>query len=311
MPNQWNVAELGLRSRQKLAITTSDRIQIPFTVVCGSAHSPLALVMAGVHGDEFEGPAAIFDMMQEIDPERVTGSILFVPVANPASFRAGTRLHPDGGDLNRLFPGKPQGTPCEKLAHLLFEEFVRPASCILSMHGWSKEAEVLPYVEHSLRDQGTARDAAWSLNLPHVEAYDWPAGVLGKALENLAISIVETEIGGLGRITSEGQALSRSVIYRFLQQFEFVQGEPETSAHPRAIEHVDVFSSGYGLLRRSVDLGERVGAGQVLGKVLKIDGQSTQDVVAPIGGVVGIVRHFASVGDGNLLFRIYTEREAS
>jgi len=66
----------------------------------------VVLVMAGVHGDEYEGPAAVHDVSAEIDPNAVQGSILLVPVANPWAFHAAARRHPgDGGDLNRAFPG--------------------------------------------------------------------------------------------------------------------------------------------------------------------------------------------------------------
>ena len=63
----------------------------------GLSAGPLALITAGVHGDEYEGPAAIFSLAQLLSPDRVRGTIIAVPVANPAAFAAGTRVHPGDG----------------------------------------------------------------------------------------------------------------------------------------------------------------------------------------------------------------------
>ena len=154
-------------------MTTLDGLtKIPFTVVIGAARTPVALVMAGAHGDEYEGPAAIQDLMLQLDPDKVRGSIIFVPVANPAAFGAATRRHPaDDGDLNRAFPGRAQGSPTEQLAHLLLQEFALVADCVLSLHGWSKEASLMPYAEYAVGDtpaMKTSREAAHVLGFRYL-----------------------------------------------------------------------------------------------------------------------------------------------
>src|ERR1700693_1455009 len=142
MSAQWRMEGLATSLSHALEITTLDGLtRIPFTVFIGSDRKPVALVIAGAHGDEYEGPAAIQDLLRELDPQRMGGAIIFVPVANPAAFAAATRRHPvDNGDLNRAFPGSAQGGPTEQLAHLLLQEFALVSDCVLSLHGWSKEA---------------------------------------------------------------------------------------------------------------------------------------------------------------------------
>ncbi len=90
-------------------------------VVRGRASGPPAAVTAGVHGDEYEGVAAVGDLTNALDPVTLRGTLILVPVANPTAFAAGTRTNPeDGANLARSFPGDPDGTPTERLAAKLF-----------------------------------------------------------------------------------------------------------------------------------------------------------------------------------------------
>jgi predicted deacylase len=201
MSSQWQLEELVRCRRHSLVLTTSDGLsKIPFTVVVGAVPTPVALVIAGAHGDEYEGPAAIQDLSSELDPCTVKGAVIFVPVANPAAFAAASRRHPaDNGDLNRSFPGSAAGGPTEQLAHLLLGEFALVSHCILSLHGWSKEASLLPYAEYALGDtpaMNASREAARVLGFRYLHPYHWPDGVLGNAVLPHGIPIVETEVGG-------------------------------------------------------------------------------------------------------------------
>src|SRR5580693_9555836 len=100
MSSQWQLETLATSARHSLALQTADgRSRVPFVVIIGAARTPVALMIAGAHGDEYEGPAAIHDLIREIEPRQITGSVIFVPVANPLAFAASTRRHPtDNGD---------------------------------------------------------------------------------------------------------------------------------------------------------------------------------------------------------------------
>ncbi len=116
MQGRSNLKKLKLRSRNLLKLelrgaSDGGRIEIPFHVLVGKSHRPLVLLIAGVHGDEYEGVAALQDVAKEIDPNDLKGTVVIVPVANPQAFHARTRRNPvDLGDLNRLFPGDAKGT---------------------------------------------------------------------------------------------------------------------------------------------------------------------------------------------------------
>lgn len=91
-------------------------IMIPITVVRNN-EGPTALLTGGNHGDEYEGPIALFELARSLRAEEVSGRIIIVPAMNYPAFRAGRRTSPlDGGNLNRSFPGRPDGTVTEKIA---------------------------------------------------------------------------------------------------------------------------------------------------------------------------------------------------
>ena len=313
MNSQWCLSTLAKHSRHSLSLVADEETQIPFTVLVGQNYSPAILVIAGVHGDEYEGPSAIFDVMEELNPESLQGSIIFVPVANPAAFAAATRLHPaDGGDLNRLFPGNPEGSPSARLAHLLFQEFMMVSESILSLHGWSKEAKVLAYVEHSEDGSDAAmvsRTAAVAIGLDYVHPYQWKEGLLCAAALRRGIPAIEVEIGGMGTITTNGQALCRDVISRFLAYFQVIDSPIAPNPGVCTIGHSDLLASASGLFRRYVHLGDSVKQNQLLATVHSIDGKLRNEVRAPRDGIVGLVRVLSSVKPNDLVIQLFWERE--
>jgi predicted deacylase len=313
MSSQWSMSSLEKRSRNSLWLTVDGETQVPFTVLVGEEHAPALLIIAGVHGDEYEGPAAIYEAVEELKPEFLQGSIIFVPVANPAAFAAATRCHPfDGGDLNRSFPGDPDGSATSRLAHVLFQELALHSNYILSLHGWSKECMVLPYVEYP-QGRGEAelvsQQAARASGFEWVYPYQWSDGLLCAAALRHGIPAIEAEIGGLGGISPAGQALCHAVILRFLAHFGIIDTAPAVEKPARTIGHSDLRAAQAGLLRSHVQLGDPVRVGDPLASIRGMDGRVGETVYATRDSIVGLVRVLASVQPGDLLLQLFWERE--
>ena len=96
---------------------------IPVPMICiRGGDGPTALLTAGTHGDEYEGQIALLELAQELrqasEEGRVEGRILLLPALNRPAVLAGRRNSPlDGSNLNRVFPGRAEGTPTEMIAH--------------------------------------------------------------------------------------------------------------------------------------------------------------------------------------------------
>lgn len=313
MPKQWNSASLPPYSRN--LVTLDFDANIPFTVLRGSAESPRVVILAGVHGDEYEGVAALHRMAQELDPARLNGTVVIAPVVNPQAFATGLRRNPiDNADLNRTFPGDPNGSVSSRLAHLILEELIDGTVAMLSLHGWSKEALVLPYGEYPLHDSEPGRQSkacAYHLGFEYLHPYEWPDGVLGNSALERGIAAVETEIGGQGTITAEGQALSRQIILRFLDFWRILPwGSTPLTATSAEVDHADCFAECAGLFESRLSIGEDVKSGADLGTIRGLDGAALQTLAAPVAGKVAILRTFASVQPGDRLVQLFVSRRA-
>ena len=129
-------------------------ISIPVTTIKGG-EGPTVLLTGANHGDEYEGPAALFELAQSLDPSEVNGRIIIVPALNYPAFRAGTRTSPiDRGNLNRSFPGRPDGTVTEKIADYVTRHLIPLADIVLDFHSGGRTLDFLPYAAaHELPDK--------------------------------------------------------------------------------------------------------------------------------------------------------------
>ena len=309
-------AKLKLRSINLLTLKLRGfpgGLEIPFHVFVGRASKPRVLLIAGVHGDEYESVAVLHDIASEINPNDLGGTLTIVPVANPQAFYAGTRRNPvDLGDLNRSFPGNPEGTTSERVADLLFQNLVLASDGVLSMHCWSKEATVVPYVEYSVDRTEVGRRsfaAARALGLKFLHPYTWHPGLLVAAATRYGIPSIEPEVGGMGTVTPDGQRIYRSIIYRFLQHWKLLEpSAPCTDAlhpDPEIIDHSDCLSNHAGLFRSCVNVGDVVKKGSLLGTVHDLTGRCIEQARASRAGTVGILRTFASVQPGDRLAQLF------
>lgn len=128
----------GAAVQVRLEVPGLDEAHLPFvTLVGGLAPGPVVSVVAGVHGAEISSIEAARRLSLDLTGRLRRGTVLVVPVANLASFFARSLyVNPvDRKNLNRVFPGSPDGTASERLAHALVEALVRPADVVFDLHG--------------------------------------------------------------------------------------------------------------------------------------------------------------------------------
>src|SRR5438309_2550143 len=124
----WEALAPGERWRGQWETRIAEMPPLPVLAARGKADGPVLLVTGGVHGDEYEGPAAIARLFQELERPLQRGMLQGLPVVHGAARAAHSRAGPvDGVDLNRAFPGshEPDGISTPALAHAVFETFVR------------------------------------------------------------------------------------------------------------------------------------------------------------------------------------------
>ena len=98
--------------------------KLPLTLICGAKEGPTMMISAGVHGAEYIGVQVLSELSRELDPKDTAGNVICLHVANPSAFRDYVRFFvpEDGKNLNRVFPGKKDGTLSERIAWTITEK---------------------------------------------------------------------------------------------------------------------------------------------------------------------------------------------
>jgi len=277
-------------------------VMIPLTVIKNGA-GPTALLTGANHGDEYEGPVALHELAATTSAEDVTGRLIIVPAFNYPAFRAGSRTSPiDRGNLNRSFPGRPDGTVTEKIADYFQRTLLPMADLAVDFHSGGKTLDFVPFAAaHILEDKATqaacfaamkAFNAPYSVELLEIDS----AGMYDTAVEEMGKVLVTTELGGGGSSSARSNAIAKKGLRNVLIHAGILKGEmqlDETVNLTMPDDDCFVFSEGDGLFDMMIDLGAPVAKGDLLARVWPLDrtGQPPVEYRARRAGLV-ISRHF-------------------
>lgn len=277
-------------------------LMIPICVVKNGS-GPTALLTGANHGDEYEGPVALQDLAFTLDPASVTGRVIIVPAFNYPAFKAGTRTSPiDRCNLNRCFPGRPNGSVTEKIADYFGNVLVPMTDIVLDFHSGGKTLDFVPFAaSHVLSNQeqqARCVAAMRAFNAPYsamlLEIDD--AGMYDTAVEAQGKVFVTTELGGGGTATAQSIAIAKKGLRNVLIHAGILHGEPELSPSINLdIPDDDCFilSEHEGLIEPVADLGEEVEKGDPVARIWPCDrtGVPPREYKSIRSGVV-VARHF-------------------
>ncbi|WP_244851039.1 N(2)-acetyl-L-2,4-diaminobutanoate deacetylase DoeB [Caballeronia sp. SL2Y3] len=281
-------------------------VMIPVTVI-KRGDGPTALLTGGNHGDEYEGPIALSKLASTLKAEGVNGRVIIVPFMNYPAFCAGTRTSPiDAGNLNRSFPGKPDGTVTEKIADYFQRHLLPLADYVLDIHAGGRTLDFLPFAAiHVLEDAAQqarcetamrAFGAPYSMRMLELDS----SGLYDSAAEEAGKVFVSTELGGGGSSTARSVAIAERGVRGFLAQAGIVERQAAKSGEARTTTLLDMpdascftTSEHTGLLELCRDLGDMVQAGDVLARIHGIarSGAEPVEYTAKRAGVLA-ARHF-------------------
>ncbi|MGP3697145.1 N(2)-acetyl-L-2,4-diaminobutanoate deacetylase DoeB [Rhodobacter sp. NSM] len=277
-------------------------IMIPVTVI-RNGEGPTALLTGANHGDEYEGPIALFELARSLRPEEIAGRVIILPSMNHPAFLAGTRTSPiDRGNLNRSFPGRPDGTITEKIADYFQRTLLPMADVVLDFHSGGRTldflpfcaAHVLPAKEQEARafDLVRAFGAPWSVKMLEIDA----AGMYDTAAEEMGKVFVTTELGGGGTASARTIRIAARGCRNLLIAAGILQGKPE----PQETTWLDMpdgdcftFAEEAGLIAFLADLGDEVVAGEPIARIYPTGRTGVDPVVLHVrrSGIL-TARHF-------------------
>jgi N-alpha-acetyl-L-2,4-diaminobutyrate deacetylase len=272
-----------------------------------NGQGPAVLVLGGCHGDEYEGQVAALKLFRELDPGQVSGRVIIIPCLSIEASKAGTRVWPSGVNLNRVFPGSPDGGPAEQLADFLTRELFPRVDAVIDIHSGGRSLQFVPSTAVHLADDPILRRTmieaaqAWNTEYHFLYTHLTGTGLLVAEAERQGKPTLGSELGGGGSVPPEIHALTERGLRNVLRHFGAVEGDVETRASlglpdarilrqtgPEAL----VPAPDSGLFELLVDPGDTVSADQPLGRLHFVErpDRAPDEILSPMEGVVVAVR---------------------
>lgn len=254
--------------------------RIPLCVI-KNGEGPTAVLMAGNHGDEYEGPITLGEIIRNLDPGTISGRLIILPALNLPAAMAGRRTSPvDGLNLNRSFPGDPIGSITQQITAYV-SDFIYPmGDAMLDLHSGGSSLDILPsaIIEPAPTPEHQRR------NIEAVLAFDAPLTVLidnlGDPRTSTATSVrsglttVGTEMAGSGTVSPIALDVCRRGVRNVLAHLGILPAGPDTERrhHDQQVLRIPgpsgyVFAASDGVFECEHPLGTMVKAGEVAGRI--------------------------------------------
>ena len=267
-------------------------VSTPVLVINGAFPGPTLCLTAAVHGDELNGIEMVRRVMHDLDPANLSGAVIGIPIVNVQGFRRGSRYLPDRRDLNRYFPGNPNGSAAARIAYSFFTNVVSHCDALVDLHTGSFERANLPQIRADLRnpDVMTLTQGFGSMVILHSA----PAiGTLRHAATRAGIPAVTLEAGGPSQLELNEVKLGVKGIETLVNTLGMVKkrrlwGEPE----PVYYRSSWVRANNGGILLADVSLGSTVRKGDLLGTITDPMNNARTELRSPYSGrIIGMARN--------------------
>ncbi len=285
--------------------------QLPLLTIIGADDGPTLLVLAGVHGDEYEGIAAIPQIYRLTQARELRGRLVMAPVCNMPAYEAAQRSSPiDGLNLARVFPGDIDSTITRRIAGWLCQKLLPHADFLIDLHTGGIAYE-LPTLIGYVHDDGALGQASLAAAAAFGAPVMWghplplPAGRSISAATSLGIPSLYTEARGGGGCDVDVVACFRDGVLNVMKRLGMIRGDlnrRRLTHHLVGDGNLDtvIHAPVAGFFQREVSLLEHVKAGQRLGAILDAAGAESAQVKADRDGLIIMLRGLPRVqaGDG-------------
>lgn len=293
-------------------------IPVPIAVI-RNGEGPTLAITAGVHGDEYEGQIAVANLARELSAEQICGRLILLPMLNFPAGEACQRVSPiDSGNLNRLFPGDPTGTPSAMIAH--YHEAVILPLCdyAVDLHSGGSSLHYPPTLlrgpAHSPDEEAGLAKLQEAFDLPFAWVFTSGGGptsrartAMGAANRNGVINVM-AELGGAGCVTPDVLRQTERGLRRILAALGMLPGYAPDAA--RGTRELNVQGSIYayepGLFEPYRCIADDVLKGEIVGRIHhpETPGRAPDEVTSPYNGIVLAMRPIAQVRRGDALYQI-------
>jgi len=272
---------------------------VPITIVRGARPGPVLALIAGNHGYEYPPVLALQRLRGQIDPAELSGELILVHTANMPSFLGRTVYFSpvDGKNLNRVYPGKPDGTVSERIAHAITTEVIEKADYVLDLHCGDGNEWLRPYVYQNVTGNAALDKSierlVMAFGIDHVvvdrdrptdPAHSLYCSTTAITRGKPAMTI---ESGSLGMSDEESVERIVSGIYGVLRELRMKEGGPDPLSQAVFLDPTEVVSSPEtGILYAQVECNQTVPKGAILAHITDFFGKTLAEVRSPLDGLV-------------------------
>lgn len=293
-------------------------IPVPVATLAGG-EGPTLLLMAGNHGDEYEGQIALTKLLQALSPDDIRGRIIILTMANVPAAEAGMRTSPiDGGNLNRSFPGTVRGTPTEMIAHYIEHDLMPLADVMVDLHSGGSSLcyppTLLRGMGHDEAEAARLKGLQAAFDLPYAWVFTGGGGpdstaptALGAANRN-GVTGIMTELGGGGAVDREILALAERGLRRVMHHLGMLPGyRPDAPRGTRELNaRGTIAAREAGVFEPFREIAEVVEAGEIVGQIHHPDApwRAPDPVRSDHAGIVLCMRAIGQVRRGDAVYQI-------
>ncbi|MBI3789800.1 MAG: succinylglutamate desuccinylase/aspartoacylase family protein [Gemmatimonadetes bacterium] len=288
-------------------------LDIPVAVVHGARPGPVLGLVAGSHGTEYASIIALEELIKRLDPAKVSGSVIIVPLVNIPSFqKIVPHLNPvDGKNMNRFYPGNPNGTQTDRASWAITKQVIDQSDHVIDFHGGDLDEHLRPFSYWTVTGNAAQDEASKQLvlafGLPHiVVSKDRPTDpAASKYLENTATTrgkpSFTAEAGYAGTVD---KADVNALVNGTLSVMAHLRMLQATRTYARPIwltEMLTVAATTTGIFTPEVHRNQQVKQGQRLGHVTDYVGRELEVATAPKAGIILYVRPLPSLNPGETI----------
>lgn len=290
-------------------------INIPVEVIRGKLDGPTLFVSAAVHGDELNGVEICKRLLDMRQLKEISGTLLVIPIVNVFGFNNLSRYLPDRRDLNRSFPGSPNGSLASRLAHVFMTEVVSKATHGIDLHTGPVHRRNLAQIRADIDHQETL-ELAEAFGIPVIIKSNVRDGSLRQAVLERDVPMLLFEGGEALRFDERVIKMALEGIISVLYKIGMLDPQKRPNRLAQVEKKPFIAKSSYwiratrsGIIRLLARIGKHVHKDEVIGVISDPYGDEIETVRTRVEGIVICASMLPVVHEGDALFHIATFHE--
>ena len=290
---------------------------IPVAVFHGAKPGPVLALVSGLHGTEYASIIALEELIQSLDPAKISGTVIIVPLVNIPSFEQKVaHVNPvDRKSMNRFYPGDPTGSQTDRVSWAMTKQVVERCDFLIDYHGGDLDENLRPYAywpkSGNAKQDAVTRDMVLAFGLDHIIVWsDRPRNPnASRYLDNTANTrgkpAIAVEAGHAGTVEPQDVQLLVKGTLSVMRYLKMLAGTATMIDHPVWIGKVDTVESEQpGIFYPLVQRGTYVAQGMKIGYITDFYGRTVFEAKAPAAGVVLYICAVPSMKNGDTVANI-------